>query len=201
MEPTKPTVLPMFLYVCLISSFFIIAEETTVIFKGQKGKTPVEMSIIGTMYDESNCIASKWRYQVRNIYSIAHTSNGFYSTKWKNIYITLSSDSIEKLGCNPPLKPNKEYDIAKTTCMNDNGEDQFQLFRNNIGEESDLSIVFTETTASYSITTETRVSSSGCSISTILIIIIVIIVIIIIACIIIAIIFINKRNKRQLPRK
>ena len=83
----------------------------------------------------------------------------------------------------------------------DNGEDQFQLFRNNIGEESDLSIVFTETTASYSITTETRVSSSGCSISTILIIIIVIIVIILIACIIIAIIFFNKRNKRQLPRK
>ena len=200
MEHTKPTVLPMFLYVCFITSFFIIAEETTVIFKGQKGKTPVEMSITGTMYDESNCIVSKWRYTVRNIYSIAHTSNGFYSTKWKNIYITLSSNSIEKLGCNPPLKPNKEYDIAKTTCMNDKGEDQFQLFRDNIGEESELSIVFTETTASYSITTETRVSSSGCSISTILIIIIFIIVIIIIA-VIITIIYFSKRHKRQLPRK
>ena len=95
---------------------------------------------------------------------------------------------------------NKEYDIAKTTCMNDKGEDQFQLFRDNIGEESELSIVFTETTTSYSITTETRVSSSGCSISTILIIIIFIIVIIIIA-VIITIIYFSKRNKRQLPRK
>ena len=113
MEHTKPTVLPMFLYVCFITSFFIIAEETTVIFKGQKGKTPVEMSIIGTMYDESNCIASKWRYTVRNIYSIAHTSNGFYSTKWKNIYITLSSNSIEKLGCNPPLNQIKNMILQR----------------------------------------------------------------------------------------
>ena len=148
------------------------------------------------MYGESDCLQSNWKYNERDIHAITPKENGFVKLTCEKVYITLSESSLAELGCTS-LKANKEYDVSKTKCINSKGEDQFQSFRDNIGNESDTYIEFTEDSVNFSMVNFNRVSNSGCSI--VVPVVITCVVIAIIVIVIIVVVIMSKKNK--MPKK
>ena len=183
---------------CILINWYdlYIAVTSTVTFKGSKGKTPTKVEVDGGVYGESDCLQSNWKYNERDIHAITPKENGFVKLTCEKVYITLSESSLAELGCTS-LKANKEYDVSKTKCIDSKGEDQFQSFRDNIGDESDTYIEFTEDSVNYSMVNFNRVSNSGCSI--VVPVVITCVVIAIVVIIIIVVVIMSKKNK--MPKK
>ncbi len=151
----------------------------------------VENELLTVDYDEFN-----QKYNERDVHSITPKENGFVKLTCEKVYITLSESSVAELGCTS-LKANKEYDVSKTKCIDSKGEDQFQTFRDNIGDESDTYIEFSKDSVNYSMINFNRISNSGCSVVVPVVIVCVVVVIVII--IIVVAIVMSKKNK--MPKK
>ena len=186
------------LLLCVIHNWYdlSIAVSSTVTFKGSKGKTPKTVEVNGRVFSADGCQESNWKYNERDVHSITPKEKGFVKLTCEKVYITLSESSLSELGCTS-LKANKEYDVSKTKCIDSKGEDQFETFRDNIGDESDTYIEFSKDSVNYSMVNFNRISNSGCSVVGPVVIVCVVVVIVIIF-IVVAIVM-SKKNK--MPKK